>query len=311
MKNILLLLTITFISVPILAQPRIHLGLTTAMNSTFVLDKGLSQDPRYNSTSNYEWAPIGFNFGVDFGKKFGLQLETIKAAQGQIYQIIDAYDKVVGERNIDLEYLQFPLLMRMMSGGDGTTRVNFQIGPQLSILQGGIETMNYIQSVQNIPEGVTPPAGATQNPDGTYDVPAMPLTTLLSSTAQNEIQKFKDKQIDLAIGFGIDIDIMRNFYLSLNVRSNYSLTDMRNGDLIELLKSNSLQDVVSQRANLSVGVQLGLHWMIGGTRAFKAKDKKILDEMKEENNKNSLLPKNELPRSKLTGYRGKPILKQF
>ena len=151
MKNTLLLIAAILISVPILAQPRIHLGLTTAMNSTFVLDKGLSQDPRYNSTANYEWAPIGFNFGIDIGKKFGLQLETIKAAQGQIFQIIDTYDKVVGARNIDLEYLQLPLLMKMMSGGDGTTRVNFQIGPQLSILQGGIETMKYVQSVQNIP----------------------------------------------------------------------------------------------------------------------------------------------------------------
>ena len=188
----------------------------------------------------------------------------------------------MGARNIDLEYLQLPLLMKMMSGGDGTTRVNFQIGPQLSILQGGIETMKYVQSVQNIPDGVTPPAGATLNPDGTYDVPAMPLTTLLSSTASNEIQKFKDKQIDLAVGFGVDIDFMRNFYLSINVRSNYSFTDMRNGDLLELMKSNNLQDVFSQRANLSVGVQLGLHWMIGGTRAFKAKDKKVLKEMKED-----------------------------
>ncbi len=280
MKKSLLFLAIFLISTCMIAQPRVHLGLTTAMNSTHVLDKGLSQDPRYAAQSTIEWAPIGFNFGVDFGKKFGLQLEAIKAAQGQIYKVIDTYDKVVGERNIDLEYLQFPLLMKMMSGGDATTRFNFQIGPQLSILQGGLETIKYAQSIQNIPDGSAIPSGATQNPDGTYNVPELPTTTLLSSTATNEIQKFKDKQVEIAIGFGIDIDMLRNFYLSMNVRSNYSLTDMRNEDLIELLKSNSLSELISHRANLAVGVQLGLHWMIGGTRAFNAKDKKILEEMK-------------------------------
>ena len=81
------------------AQPSIHLGLTTAMNSTYVLDKGLSEDPRYSAEANYEWAPIGFTFGVDISRKFGLQLETIKAAQGQIYQVIDTYDQIVGERS--------------------------------------------------------------------------------------------------------------------------------------------------------------------------------------------------------------------
>ena len=238
MKKAFVILMISLLSMQLLAQPRVHLGLTTAMNSTHVLDKGLSQDPRYHAQSTVQWAPIGFNFGVDFGKKFGLQLETIKAAQGQIYKVIDSYDNIVGERNIDLEYLQFPLLMKMMSGGDATTRFNFQMGPQLSILQGGLETIKYAQSIQNIPDGATIPAGATQNADGTYDVPEMPTTTLLSSKAENEIQKFKDKQVEIALGFGLDIDMLRNFYLSMNVRSNYSLTDMRNEDLLELLKSN-------------------------------------------------------------------------
>ena len=51
---------------------QVHLGATTTVNATYVLDKGLSEDPRYNSTATYQWAPIGFNFGVDFGRKFGL-----------------------------------------------------------------------------------------------------------------------------------------------------------------------------------------------------------------------------------------------
>lgn len=279
MKKSIIFTTLLMCSLLTLAQPKVHMGITTAMNSTHILDKGLSADPRYHSQSSIEWAPVGFNFGVDFSRKFGLQLESIKAAQGQIYQIMDTYEQVVGERKIDLEYLQFPLMMRMMSGGDATTRFNFQLGPQLSILQGGLETLEYVQSVQQLPEGAEIPSGATPNADGTYNVPAQPLTTLLSSAAEEEIKKFKDKQVDIALGFGIDIDMMRNFYLSLNVRSNYSLTDMRNEDLIETLQSQGLEGLFSHRANLTFGVQMGLHWAVGGTRAFKARDKKMLEEL--------------------------------
>lgn len=278
MKKVYLLFTI-FCCMGLIArsQPAIHLGITTAMNSTYVLDKGLSQDPRYSSEATYEWAPVGVTFGVDISRKFGLQLETIKAAHGQIYQVKDAYDQIVGERNIDLNYFQFPLLMKMMSGGDATTRFNFQIGPQISLLQKGVETLEYVQSIQDIPEGAQIPEGATQNPDGTYNVPALPTTTILSSAAEAEVEKFKNKEVQIAGGFGVDIDMLRSFSLSLNVRANYSFTDMRNEDFISSIASGNINDVLSQRSNLLVGVQMGLHWMIGGTRAFKSKDKKLLE----------------------------------
>ena len=119
-----------------LAQPKIHLGLTTGFNSTHVLDKGLSSDPRYVATANFEWAPIGATAGIDFSNRFGLQLESIKAAQGQIYQMIETVQNVknmIAERNIDLNYLQFPLLLKMMGGGNNAARFNFQLGPQLSL----------------------------------------------------------------------------------------------------------------------------------------------------------------------------------
>ena len=53
------------------SQVQIHLGATTAVNATFVLDKGLSEDPRYNSEFTYKFAPVGFNFGIDLGRKLG------------------------------------------------------------------------------------------------------------------------------------------------------------------------------------------------------------------------------------------------
>ena len=261
---------------------QVHFGVTTAFNTTFVLDKGLSQDPRYNSKMTYHWAPVGFSFGVDIGKKFGLQLESILADQGQIYEVVDAAKTVVGERKIDASYLQVPLFLKFMSGKDNRARTNFSMGPQLAFLRSGVETIAYSASTQEIPEGAPIPEGAVINADGTYTVPELSPTELLNSAAEEEIRRFKDTELQIAASFGVDIDLSKHLYLSTLIRANYSFTDMRNGDLVDFLKQNSPTDLFGQRANLAVGLQLGLNFVIGGTRIYKAKQAKLKESLQEE-----------------------------
>jgi hypothetical protein len=306
-----------------LAQPRVHLGLTTAMNSTFVLDKGLSEDPRYSAKANFKWAPVGATFGVDFSNRFGLQLESIKAAQGQIYQMIETVQtaqKMIAERSIDLSYLQFPLLLKMMSRSNNAARFNFQAGPQLSLLNSGSETMKFIQDATiNIAQGgdiptdittvlvgsqadipfayqealangeITPPSTNDlevpleyfqdmENPEQ-FNMPENSIMNLMNSEVGSEIQKFKDKEIQLAFGFGMDIDVLKHFYISANVRANYSFTDMRNQDLIDLIRDDDITSIFSNRANLLVGAQIGLHWVIGGNRSFKSKNEEEIEDI--------------------------------
>lgn len=248
------------------AQIRLHVGATTAVNTTFVLDKGLSEDPRYNSTFSYDWAPIGLAAGIDLSPSFGLQLETILSNQGQIYEVIDVAKTVVGERRIDLQYLHIPLLFKFMSGKTTKARMNFSLGPQLSLLKEGKETLEYSASVQEIPPGVEIPEGAVENGDGTYQVPELTTTELLSVKAENELQRFKESEVQIAGSLGMDLDVAPNVYLSALVRANYSLTDMRNEELIELLKQggNLADDIFGRRANLLVGIQFGVHYMFGG-----------------------------------------------
>lgn len=313
MKTIITILSLMLATVSVMAQPVVHVGLTTGFNSTYVLDKGLSQDPRYIANANYKWAPVGFSAGIDFSHHFGLQLESIKAAQGQIYQMIETAQQIqtmIAERNIDLNYLQFPLLMKMMSG-NGAARFNFQLGPQLSLLNSGSETMKFVQAASvNLAQGgdipldattvmvasqadipqsyqdainsgqITPPAGNNmevpleyfQDPSspGTYNMPEDAVMTLMKSGVDNEIQKFKDKEIQLAFGFGVDVDVLKQFYISANVRGNYSFTDMRNQDLIDMIGDKDLTGIFNNRANLLIGAQIGLHWVIGGNRTFRA-----------------------------------------
>ena len=254
------------------AQVEVHVGVTTSYNATFVLDKGLSEDPRYNSTLTYKWAPAGLNVGIDFSKTFGLSIESILAKQGQVYEVIDVADKVVGERKIDLSYIHLPFLMRFMSGGNSPARANFSLGPQLSLLTDASEVMQYRGSTQTFPEDVTLPTGATnvvRNADGTTTatVPAQSFAEVLSKKNND----FRNKEIQIVAALGLDIDLSRHLYLSAQMRGNYSLTDMRNGDVIDSIKSGNGSDLFGQRTNLLVGVQLGLHYIFGSTRSFKFK----------------------------------------
>ena len=258
-----------------LAQVQVHIGATTAVNATFVLDKGLSEDPRYNSKMTYNTAPIGFNFGVDFTNKFGLSLESILSNQGQIYEVINAAKQISGERKIDLTYMNLPLLVRFMSGGNGAARANFNIGPQMSFLTQATETMQAQAgdyTIPNDPDFVIPD-GATDNGDGSYNIPES------VGTPENPVEiyskagdDFKNTEFQIAAAFGLDIDIAKHLYLTTQIRANYSLTDMKNGDAWETIISGKPQDILSQRANLLVGIQLGLHYTFGVTRSFKFKN---------------------------------------
>jgi hypothetical protein len=94
----------------------------------------------------------------------------------------------------------------------------------------------------------------------------MPSQDLLTKKAND----FRNTEFQIAMAFGLDIDLSKHLFLTTQVRANYSLTDMRNGDIIESLKSGN--NIFSQRANLLVGLQLGVHYVFGTTRSFKFKE---------------------------------------
>jgi opacity protein-like surface antigen len=272
-------LTVLFLVVCSISQVsaqvvQVHLGATTAGNATFVLDKGLAEDPRYNSTYTYNLSPIGFNFGVDLSRKFGITLEGIKSKQGQIYELIDIAEKVRGERRIDLSYIHLPMLLKFMSGGTAGTRANFNIGPQLSLLTDAREYVTAGAGVYKMPEGMEFADVQQEFPtavnkgDGTYEIPTdAPSKDILTKKAND----FKNSEFALAAAFGLDIDLSKHLFLTTQIRANYSLTDMRNGDVVERIKNGDAGSLFGERANLLVGVQLGIHYMFGKTRSFKFK----------------------------------------
>lgn len=263
---------------PLLSWGQIRLGVTTAMNATFILDEGVSNDPRYNSTMTYNWAPVGFTFGVDVGRKFGLQLESILSNQGQLYEVIDAAEQIAGQRKIDLQYINLPLLFKFMNGSNNKVRSNFNIGPQFSLLTQANESLQAQAGVDYIiPEDMT--FEGIQSNFAQFGGEVIPGSTAgtyqLESDFFAEIDKtsnaFRNTEFQVAAAFGIDIDVSKHLILSTQIRANYSLTDMNNEDVFKTVVAGNGSDLLSARSNLLVGVQLGLHYVIGGTRSFKGR----------------------------------------
>jgi hypothetical protein len=257
-----------------LRAQNLHVGLSTAYNATFVLDKGLSKDPRYNSTYTWNMAPIGFNFGVELGKKFGLSLESILSKQGQIYKIIDAAEQIKGERKIDVRYLNIPMLLKFTGAGNGAARTNFNFGPQLSLLTKASETIQAQAGNFTIPEGLTLediqkdfPSAVAGPSAGQYSIPTS--ETAPREVLSKKLDSFKNAEFQIAIAFGLDIDLSKHLFLSTQVRANYSFTDMRNGDVIDKLKSGNASAIFGQRANMLVGVQMALHYSLRATRSHR------------------------------------------
>jgi hypothetical protein len=252
----------------------IHVGMTTAVNATFVLDKGLSEDPRYNSTYTYKWAPAGFNFGVDLGRKFGLSLESILAKQGQVYKMIDAAKQIKGERKIDMSIIQLPLLMKFMSGGNGGARANFNLGPQMNIIRTAVESVQADAGTYKIPDGMTLASIQQEFPNAVQDASDASAYKLPSNVPSKDVltkkaNDFKNSEFSIAGSFGLDVDLSSHLYLTTQIRATYSLTDVRNGDVIDQLKAGN--NIFSNRANLLVGMQIGLHYSLRKTRSFKVK----------------------------------------
>ena len=273
------------------SQLKVHVGASTAINSTFVLDKGLNKDLGYTRVASFDMAPIGFTFGTDFSPKFGLQLEGIVTKYNQIYDIKEkvaqaqATAENIGQLKFDMSYLSIPMMLKFMGGSDNKARMNFAFGPQLSLLTSGSEQLVLEQIAEGkdiaIPDIADPEnidsyiSGATLNEDGTFALPESInpedfSTDLLKKNAEEKLSSFKNQEFHLVGGMGLDVDVSKNLYISINLKADYSFTDMRNGDLIEQLEAGSLKDIFGNRANLAVGAQITVNYMFGGTRSFLA-----------------------------------------
>jgi hypothetical protein len=190
MKKALLTLGIAISTLSIQAQD-IRVGLTGGLNSTWLLnDNVLGAGDGLDVGSTF-----GGRFGVEgiysFNEKIGVSLGlNFISGHNQNYTGDNTY--LNGDVKTKLRYFDIPLLFRLTSSG-GTY---FEIGPQMGILTSASE--DYESKVDN-----------TENYSG-QDVKSSLNTT----------------DFALAFGFGADIDVSENIFVTVGLRLGYGLTDV-------------------------------------------------------------------------------------
>lgn len=260
----LLFLLLCFLSIPAFAQRGFHIGVVTGVNNTYVLDKGLKEDPRFLATGTYKFSPIGIATGLDLGNSFGLQFEALLAKAGQFYDVVDVNNQKIGERSMEYDYLSMPFLIKIGGGQGNKVEFNVLFGPQLSLLTSGLETLQYESGTIIIPEGGEVPQDAINNGDGTYTVPAFPETVIASDDPTGDARELNDTDVQLVFDMGVRIMLNPNLYINTDIRGNYGLIDMRSDELIQDIKNKraTFDSIFGRRANLLVGLQLGLNYYL-------------------------------------------------
>ncbi len=275
MKKIFSIAVLFFAALAAVGQG-LHVGVTTGVNTTLLLDNGLSEDPRYNSTLTMATSPIGLNVGYDLTPGFGISLESILSNQEMIYEIVDVANQIRGGQEIDLQYVHLPLLLNFMNGSNAATRFNFSLGSQLSVLTAAVESYYVEAGNYKIPDGTSfadiqaSYPSATQDGEqaasGEYTIPSdINSTELLSREADD----FRNTEFQIAGAMGLSIDLSKHLVLSTLMRVNYRISDMTNEDAFNLILENNASQLFAEKAQLTLGLQLGVHYSFGLTRSHR------------------------------------------
>jgi len=231
-------------------QGSFHFGVTTAFNNTWIKSDNEEQNnEHYKYKTTFKWAPVGIAVGYKFSYRHDLQLEAYISHQGQQYDLMangNGGGEKIGEKHINLTYLQIPLLWKYTSGD--ATRFNVHFGPQLGLLISG-EEINEITRAGGI----------------TRDGNAIPIgTTILANKNKGEnltknIGGLNNLDPNLVLGFGLEKDITDHLYLSGNLRFQYGFKDFRD---TETVIDATTGDKYILRYNIFGGVQFGIHYTL-------------------------------------------------
>ena len=258
MRKILLLsFLLSFLSISYHTQAQDNdgpfVGVTTALNSTWIIIDDQPDDSNLEYKKNWKWAPVGAVIGYKFNENHSLQLEAIKSHQGADFDIEDESGNIIGEKRIDLKYWAFPLLFKYSTAGKA--RFNFHLGPQLSFLTYGREENKFTGTGQIKVEGQRDDVYGPKN-----DKVFASFKDTDDNAPQNpNVGSFSTVDPAIAFGFGGEFNLTPNFYLSANLRFNYAFKEIRDKEYFD--DKDDVENFV-MRYNVLGGVQVGLHYFI-------------------------------------------------
>ncbi len=226
-----------------------HFGIITGLNSTWIkVDNEEEANRHYRYKSTFKMAPIGAALGYKFNTRHDFQAEAYISNQGQDYKLTangDGSGEQIGEKRIELQYLQTALFWKF-TGGD-VTRFNLHFGPQLGFLLKGEEVNEFTQTATD---------GKKTIPAGTYTLAKKEK----GGPIDTKVGGFNNLEPYVVLGFGVEQDIIPNLYVSGVLRFNYGFKDIRDQ---ETTQDAYDLDKYILRYNIYGGLQLGLHYTFG------------------------------------------------
>jgi hypothetical protein len=189
---------------------------------------------------DYQWGP-GFSFqaGYNFTNNIGLFTEIGFARGGQKYDDIwNNNDEI--RRNIDLSYLNVPLLFKY-SYGESRARFRLLFGPQFSFLQ---------------------------KAEQEYTINGEPFSKMITDLDGNEFDagakdikdRYSSTDVSIVLDLGADIFLLEEvMYLSIGARGYYGLTDIN----AEAYRLDNIDGNYDNSRNAGLMFNLGIHYIIG------------------------------------------------
>lgn len=249
-------------------RPSAHLGVTTGVAASWVVDNKLLEDPNYLDVQTYRRAPIGFTAGYHFNDRNGIQVEYNKVMQGADFQIkgLEDDNARVGTKNLQLTYWSVPVLFKYTSGAARRTRFEFHVGPQLNLLSFASDINRYdVASTLRVTTSktdlttvnvTTPRPGYAVKP-GT--------TQVLATTAD-----YRARTVSAVFGFGVEVKVVGPIYASALVRGSITLNEIRSEAGQTRVRAIGYY---SGRQSALAGMQVGLHWQFIAPEEGHPKDR--------------------------------------
>jgi hypothetical protein len=191
MKKALLTVVVILAALSVQAQ-NVRIGLSGGVNSTWLLNKNvLDADDDLDIA-----APFGGRFGIDaiysFNEKVGISLGVNFISVHNQKYTGETDDKTYSfDSKLKLNYLDIPILFRLTSSGGSY----FEIGPQFSFLGKAEEELE-----SNI--------------------------ALANYSGKDVKSSLNSTNIGLILGFGVDIDVTENIYITTGLRLGYGFSDV-------------------------------------------------------------------------------------
>jgi hypothetical protein len=234
-----LVLGITSISVKAQKGKELIIGANGAITGVFIMNQNFYGEPEVDYAPKMGYT-ASFNLGYNFSENLGMMSEVQYSLQGQKYEGKQSFEGNVYdvERNIDLRYLNIPLLFKF-SSGTKMMRFRFYVGPQVGIL---------LDATQDYKRNGSKAGTTAMDNDGETFI-----------TDANDIKERIEKYDFGFVGdVGADLHVTKDIYLTAGLRGNYGFRDINKRQY----RIEDLDGEYMPSHNVWGGLYFGIHYKI-------------------------------------------------